>query len=98
MQAIAELADLRAKVTVAEDPGITARYPAHFGARLNGLELADTLGDPERPLGEAGLKAKLAMLVAWGGLAPEQARRAADLVLHGDDVGPVIELLAAWAA
>jgi 2-methylcitrate dehydratase PrpD len=96
--AIAELADLRAQVVVAEDLAMTRRYPAHFGARLNGVELIDTLGDPERPLDEAGLKAKLAMLVAWGGLPTAQAEQAAALVLHGDDVGAVIALLAEWAA
>lgn len=96
--AIAELADLRAQVVAAEDSEMTGRYPAHFGARLNGLELIDTLGDPERPLDEAGLKAKLAMLVAWGGLPPAQAERAEALVLDGDDVAAVIGLLAEWTA
>ena len=58
-EAIAALAPLRAQVTVAEAPEITARYPAHFGARVNGLELVDTRGDPERPVGEAEIIAKL---------------------------------------
>ncbi len=96
--AIAELAGLRAQVTVAEDLAMTRRYPAHFGARLNGLELIDTLGDPERPLDLAGLKAKLVMLAAWGELPAEAAEQAAMLVLDGDDVGAVIALLAEWTA
>ncbi len=97
-QAIAELAELRAAVQVAECPAISARYPAHFGARLNGLELVDTLGDPERPLDLAGLNAKLAMLVAWGGLPAAEAERAAALALDGDSVAGLIALLADWTA
>lgn len=95
-EAIAALASLRAQVTVREDVAMTARYPAHFGARVNGLELADTLGDPERPLDDAGLLAKLAMLVDWGGLPASEAERAAAVALHGDDVGDVLNLLTDW--
>jgi 2-methylcitrate dehydratase PrpD len=98
VEAIGALADLRALVEVAEDPAITARYPAHFGARLNGLERVDTLGDPERPLDEAGLRAKLAMLVVWGGLDVIEAERAAALVLYGDDVAAIVDMLAGWTA
>jgi 2-methylcitrate dehydratase PrpD len=98
LAAIAELADLRAQVTVAECQTITARYPAHFGARLNGLELVDTLGDPERPLDVEGLTGKVAMLAAWGGLPAAEADRAAALVLDGDDVGAVIAMLTEWTA
>ncbi|OSZ70634.1 hypothetical protein CAP39_06595 [Sphingomonas sp. IBVSS1] len=98
LAAIAELADLRAQVTVAECHAITSRYPAHFGARLNGLERVDTLGDPERPLDVEGLTGKLAMLAAWGGLPASEADRAAALVLDGDDVGAVIAMLTEWTA
>ncbi len=95
-QAIAALAALRGAVTLREDPAFTARYPAHFGARVNGLELVDTRGDPERPLSEAGIMAKLRMLVAWGGLADAEADRAAHAALHGDDAGAIIRLLDDW--
>lgn len=95
-EAIAALAGLRAQVTVREDPAITARYPAHFGARVNGLELTDTRGDPERPVGEAEIVAKMHMLAAWGGLPAEQADRAARLALHGDDAGAIDTMLAEW--
>ncbi len=94
--AIAELALLRAQVTVAETPEITVRYPAHFGARVNGLELIDTRGDPERPVGEAELVAKLQTLVAWGGLACGEAVRAADLALHGDSAEAIAAMLRDW--
>lgn len=96
--AIAALAPLRAQVTVAEAPEITARYPAHFGARVNGLELVDTRGDPERPVGEADVVAKMAMLAEWGGLAAREADRAADLALDGDDPGAIAAMLAEWLA
>lgn len=98
LEAIAALAEMRAQVVVRESPDFTSRYPAHFGARLNGLELVDTRGDPERPLDQAGLRAKLETLVAWGGLPPQEAERAAALVLHGDDVGAVIAMLTEWTA
>lgn len=96
--AIAELAPLRAQVRVAEDAAMTARYPAHFGARLNGLELRDTLGDPERPLDDDGLIAKLGMLVDWGGLPASAADQAWQAALHGDDVDALLALLADWLA
>jgi 2-methylcitrate dehydratase PrpD len=95
-EAIAALAELRTQVTVAEAPEITARYPAHFGARLNGFELVDTRGDPERPVGEADIIAKMHMLADWGGLPPSEADRAADLALHGDDAGTIVAMLGEW--
>ena len=97
-EAIATLAGLRAQVTVAEAPEITARYPAHFGARLNGFELIDTRGDPERPVSEADIVAKMHMLAAWGGLPPSEADRAADLALRGDDAGAIVAMLEEWLA
>ena len=95
-EAIAALAPLRAQVTVAEDPAITARYPAHFGARVNGLELIDCRGDPERPVGEADIIAKMHMLAAWGGLPAEEADRAVELALRGDDAGAIQVMLGEW--
>jgi len=96
VEAIAALSTLRAQVTVAEDPAITARYPAHFGARVNGFELVDTRGDPERPVGEADIVAKMHMLAAWGGLPAAEADRAADLALRGDDAGAIVTMLGEW--
>ncbi len=98
LASIAALAPLRAQVAVAENRAISARYPAHFGARVNGLELIDTRGDPERPVSEADIVAKLRSLVAWGGLAPGEADRAVAAVLHGDDVAALTKLLEDWLA
>lgn len=95
-EAIAALGGLRARVSVAEDPSITARYPAHFGARLNGLELIDCRGDPERPVGEGDIVAKMHMLAQWGGLAPGEADRAAELALRGNDAGAIVAMLKEW--
>ncbi len=94
--AIAALAGLRAQVTVAEAADITARYPAHFGARVNGLELTDTRGDPERPVGQADIIAKMQMLAAWGGLAASEADRAVELALTGDDAPAITAMLHDW--
>lgn len=96
LEAIAALAPLRAKVTVAEDSYITARYPTHSGARVNGLELADTRGDPERPVGEAGIVAKMQTLASWGGLAASEAHRAVEIALHGDDAQALDTMLEQW--
>ncbi|MGB7370045.1 MmgE/PrpD family protein [Erythrobacter sp.] len=95
-EAIAELADLRAQVTVVEDADITARYPQHFGARVNDLELVDTLGDPERPIDEIAIVAKVRSLVAWGGLPPEEAERAVSIALAGDDARALDLMLEEW--
>ncbi|AUX69122.1 hypothetical protein CHX26_06070 [Porphyrobacter sp. HT-58-2] len=95
-EAIAALASLRAQVSVAEDPAITARFPAHFGARVNGLELVDTIGDPERPVSAEGIIAKMHSLARWGGLAASEAERAARLALEGDDGAAIDALLEEW--
>ena len=95
-EAIAALAPLRAQVTVAEAPEITARYPAHFGARLNGFELVDTRGDPERPVGETEIVAKARALIAWGGLPAAEADRAVALALRGNDVAAIVGMLEDW--
>ncbi|HSJ78833.1 MAG TPA: MmgE/PrpD family protein [Erythrobacter sp.] len=96
LEAIAALAPLRARVTVAEDPAFTARYPAHFGARVNGLELVDTLGDPERPVSEDHIIAKLHCLARWGGLSATAAERAVRLALEGQDGAEIDALLEEW--
>ena len=96
LDAIAALAPLRAQVSVAEDTAFTARYPAHFGARVNGLELIDTRGDPERPVSEDHIIAKMHSLARWGGLAPSEAERAVQVALLGDDAAAVNALLEHW--
>lgn len=96
LEAIAALAPLRSQVSVSEDPAITARYPAHFGARVNGLELVDTLGDPERPVDEARIIAKMHSLARWGGLPASEADRAVTLVLEGDDAAAIDAMLEDW--
>lgn len=94
--AIAALAPFRTQVSVAEDPAITARYPAHFGARVNGFELIDTLGDPERPVNEARIIEKMHSLARWGGLSTDHAQRAVTLALEGDDPEAIDAMLVEW--
>jgi 2-methylcitrate dehydratase PrpD len=91
--AIARLAPLRAQVTVAEDPALTAAYPARFGARIGDLMLADTRGDPERPLSPSGVEAKARALMAWGGVDADEGVRFA---LDGDDPGAIVAMLERW--
>lgn len=98
-EAIAALAGARARVSVAEGAEFTARYPAHFGARVasdhGAVTLTDTRGDPERPLDEAGLLAKARALMNWGGVGGD-ADEAIEACLHGDDPGAVVRLLERW--
>ncbi len=94
--AIAALAPLRAQVSVAEDPAITARYPAHFGARVNGFELVDTLGDPERPVDAERIIAKMHSLARWGGVSDGDTKRAINLALEGNDPEAIEALLEHW--
>jgi 2-methylcitrate dehydratase PrpD len=96
LDAIAALAPLRAQVSVSEDPAITARYPAHFGARVNGMQLVDALGDPERPVDEARIIAKMRTLARWGGLPVSEAERAAGLALEGNDAAAIDVMLSEW--
>nr|WP_237487142.1 MmgE/PrpD family protein [Pelagerythrobacter marinus] len=95
-----ELAAFRAAVQVAEAPDITARYPAHFGARLTAggetVELADTRGDPERPLPVEGVLNKARSLIVWGGLPEREADRAIALALEGDSVADIVVMLEDW--
>ena len=91
--AIARLAPLRAQVTVAEDPALTAAYPARFGARIGDLMLADTRGDPERPLYPSGVEAKAWALMAWGGLDADEGVR---LALDGGDPAAIVAMLERW--
>ncbi|MEM9500521.1 MAG: MmgE/PrpD family protein [Pseudomonadota bacterium] len=95
-EAIIALAELREQVSVVENLAITARYPAHFGARVNGLELVDTIGDPERPVGEDTIIAKLHSLARWGGVPSSDADSAVSLALESDDVEAVDALIGKW--
>lgn len=101
LPAIAALALVRARVAVAEAADLTARYPAHFGARVKAggrtVERLDALGDPERPLDDAGRRAKLDSLVAWGGLGAGEADRAEAAVRDGK-LAAVLALLEDWTA
>lgn len=89
---------LREHVTVDVAADFTARYPAHFGARVtsggSSIELIDTRGDPERPLDTDGVIAKALDLFAWGGVANGDAAVAA--ALHGDDPAAIVTLLEGW--
>jgi len=98
--AIAELAPLRAQVTVAESPGLTAAYPARYGASVSGasgeVTLHDTRGDPERPMSQDAIVAKARALMAWGGVDADAAEAAVNAALHGREVRDVVAVLERW--
>lgn len=76
-----DLIGLRARVAVITDAGLTAAYPAHFGARLTAeadderLEVAlhDAWGDPENPMDSAAVIAKFGALAAAADVPPALA-------------------------
>jgi len=97
---IAALAEARKLVSVSEAEDITARYPERYGARLHcgseTIEITDTLGDPERPLSQDGVIDKARTLIAWGELPEQEADRAIDLALKGDDPAAIQNMLKDW--
>jgi 2-methylcitrate dehydratase PrpD len=82
------LADARAgalleRITIGVDPDLAAAYPQRWGAvlevgRADGTTLVERCssasGDPERPLGDADLDAKVLDLLGWAGLGTRAAR------------------------
>jgi 2-methylcitrate dehydratase PrpD len=95
--AIAALADARAQVQVVEDAALTDAYPHHFGARIESetgaVHLADTLGDPERPLSDDGVKDKARALMQWGGIDAAAAEDAIATVMETDRRSDILTLL-----
>lgn len=84
------IADLRNKISVAEDKAITARYPARFGAAIdvvlnNGdnrtIDVPDALGDPENPAPREMLLDKAKMLMAAGGVSDDKVEALIDSAL-----------------
>lgn len=49
-------------------------------------------GSPTNPMSDAELEAKFLECAAWGGLPPDRARRAADLIWDLQDLADVREL------
>jgi 2-methylcitrate dehydratase PrpD len=97
---IAALAPLRARVTVRADAGLTAVYPAHFGARITSsrgsVTLADTYGDPERPMESDAIIAKASGLMQSAGLTASNVDHAVKLALNDPDGEGILRLLEAW--
>ncbi|NWG72425.1 MAG: MmgE/PrpD family protein [Parvularculaceae bacterium] len=100
-----DVGDLRRRLAVVEDPAITARYPARFGARLEldlsdgsrrTAEVADALGDPENPMSDEELRVKALSLMRRGGMSAAAAERLAASALslaHGGSLGAYLDLL-----
>jgi 2-methylcitrate dehydratase PrpD len=90
-----DLAALRARITVQDDPAMTAAYPAHFGAEVSlaaggkGLaaRVADAWGDPEVPMDEAAVVAKFETLAATA-VPPATAAALSRAVMGIAETGP----------
>ncbi|WP_448585061.1 MmgE/PrpD family protein [Thermaurantiacus sp.] len=100
----AAIAAARARVTLEVDAAFSARYPAHFGARVAAggvfAEVVDAWGDPEWPMDEAAVAAKLRALVALGGLGEAEAEAALAAARAPEEagVGAVAGLVGRWLA
>lgn len=79
---LARVRALRERVVVREDPGCSARFPAHYGARVevvleDGHRLSasrmDAWGDPECAMDAHAVDAKALALAAWGGVDADMA-------------------------
>lgn len=90
------VAAVRARIQVEEDPTLTSRYPAHFGARVEAggmaAEAPNAWGDPEWPLTPDEVMAKARALFAWGG-ADAHAEAAFDAALEASEETPASALL-----
>jgi 2-methylcitrate dehydratase PrpD len=95
------IAALRGRVRVQAASDLSARYPSHWGARIQAdgqmLEITDTLGDPERPVTPGDLVGKARALFGWGGVAADLQEVLLALVLHGRLEQPVAALRDALA-
>jgi 2-methylcitrate dehydratase PrpD len=101
-----DLARLRAVTEVSAHPDLTARYPAHFGAKVEvetadgttlQAEVADALGDSENPLDRVAILAKFHALTAHAGVNRGDADRIADAALalaNGATASPLRAALA----
>ena len=91
---------VRSQVTVRESDEISARFPDHFGARVTcaggSVDLIDTRGDPERPLSEEGLFAKVHSLFKWGGLNWAEANKIIALCLESHDPDAIYDMVDDW--
>ncbi|MCS6987192.1 MAG: MmgE/PrpD family protein [Sphingomonadaceae bacterium] len=93
----------RARVEVAVDPELEAAYPAHFGARIEAQGqralVRDAWGDPENPMDEPAVVAKLRTLARHGGLGEADADEARALALDTPTdapAAPLIRLVERW--
>jgi 2-methylcitrate dehydratase PrpD len=98
-----DLSALRARVSVRDEPRVSARYPAHFGASVTlrladgtalSAEVPDALGDPENPLPPARVAEKAMALFAAAGLEAAQAAALRDAALSLPDAADARPLFA----
>ncbi len=84
----AGLAALRDRVTVIEDPALSAAFPQHYGASVRVVwrdgrsllrSVSDAWGDPEQPMDIAAVHAKMQRLAQWGGVDRLLAQRLIEL-------------------
>lgn len=85
-----DIAALRACTTVEPSPTYSDVYPAHFGSAVRvwtqdgtllECQIADALGDSERPIDDAGLVAKAGLLMQAAGWPVAQHARVVEAVL-----------------
>lgn len=79
-----------------EQPGAIAVN--NGGWLIEEVEITDTLGDPALPADEARIAAKMHALAKQGGVSAQDADRAIDLALNGDDPAAIDSMIEDWLA
>jgi 2-methylcitrate dehydratase PrpD len=98
--ALPAYAALRARITVAADPDLTAAYPAHFGARVTvqtddgplTAHVADAWGDTENPMDTDAILTKYRRLTDSANVPADLALALADAALALPTGGPLSAL------
>ncbi|KPP80390.1 MAG: MmgE/PrpD family protein [Oceanicaulis sp. HLUCCA04] len=94
---------LAAKIDVTPAEPFASAYPARYGARLIATtrdgaehvsEMPDSLGDPENPVSQDGLRQKALALCAAGGVSPSMAAHLCDAALGLADGTPLTSFTA----
>lgn len=96
-------AALRDRTSVAVDATFTARYPAHFGARVRvqtgddtfEIRIDDAWGDSENPMDAAAVIRKFEGLCSWAGIDAPSTRAIQNAALDPEGAAQLLPLLAA---
>ena len=91
-----EVAALRGRISVAEDPALTRAFPQHYGARIGHHLVRDAAGDPANSLPREAVVEKARGLMSHGGMAAGEADALVEAALNLAEGGGLDAYFAAW--